>query len=119
MEDALETISEGKNSWQHYLTTWNQNYFVPALSKAKSVFINTSSTAKSNSLSERKYETSKTRCPDCKNFLAKISSSKVKKKYFLKCVIGCENIVLFRSDFNKIWEAPKTKTSPDENAPKP
>jgi DNA topoisomerase-1 len=23
MEDGLEAISKGKNSWQHYLTTWN------------------------------------------------------------------------------------------------
>mgnify|MGYP000064130083 CR=1 FL=1 len=119
MEDALDAISEGKNSWQHYLTTWNQNYFVPALSKAKGVVINSSSTAESNSLCEQKYETSKTRCPDCKNFLAKMPSSKVKKKYFLKSVSVCENTVLFWSDFNKMWEAPKTQTSPDENVPKP
>jgi DNA topoisomerase-1 len=119
MEDALDAISEGKNSWQHYLTTWNQSYFVPALSKAKTVVVNSSTTAKTNNFVERKYETSKTRCPNCKNCLAKIPSSKVKKKYFLKCVSGCENIVLFWSDFNKKWEAPKTKTSSGENAPKP
>ena len=119
MEDALDAISEGKNSWQHYLTTWNQSYFVPALSKAKTVVANSSTTGKNNNFVERKYETSKTRCPNCKNCLAKIPSSKVKKKYFLKCVSGCENIVLFWSDFNKKWEAPKTKTSADENAPKP
>ena len=119
MEDALDAISEGKNSWQHYLTSWNQNYFIPALSKAKTVVINSTNTAKTNNFIERKYETSKTRCPECKNFLAKIPSSKVKKKYFLKCVSSCENIVLFWSDFNKTWEAPKTKTSPDENSPKP
>ncbi|MTJ14346.1 type I DNA topoisomerase [Anabaena sp. UHCC 0187] len=119
MEDALDAISEGKNSWQHYLTNWNQTYFVPALSKAKTVVANSSTTGKNNNFLERKYETSKTRCPECKECLAKIPSSKVKKKYFLKCVSGCENIVLFWSDFNKKWEAPKTKTSSDENAPKP
>ena len=119
MEDALDAISEGKNSWQHYLTSWNQNYFIPALSKAKTVVVNSTNIAKTNNFIERKYETSKTRCPECKNFLAKIPSSKVKKKYFLKCVSSCENIVLFWSDFNKTWEAPKTKTSPDENSPKP
>jgi DNA topoisomerase-1 len=119
MEDALDAISEGKNSWQHYLTNWHQSYFVPALSKAKTVVINSSTTARNNNFGERKYETSKTRCPDCKNYLAKIPSSKVKKKYFLKCVSGCENIVLFWSDFSKKWEAPKTKTSTNENAPKP
>jgi DNA topoisomerase I len=119
MEEELDKIAEGKNSWQHYLTTWNQNYFVPALSKAKTVVVNSSTIAKSNGLVDRKYETSKTRCSECNNFLAKIPSSKVKKKYFLKCVSGCENIVLFWSDFNKTWSAPKPKTSEVENTPKP
>lgn len=119
MEAELDKIAEGKNSWQSYLTTWNESYFVPALSKAKTVVFNSTTTAKSNGKFERKYETSKTRCPDCNNFLAKIPSSKVKKKYFLKCVSGCENIVLFWSDFHKCWEAPKTKTSASEKTPKP
>jgi DNA topoisomerase-1 len=119
MEAELDKIAEGKNSWQHYLTTWNQSYFVPALSKAKTVVFNSSGTAKTNNLVDRKYENSKTRCPECKNFLAKIPSSKVKKKYFLKCVSGCENIVMFWSDFNKTWEVPKTKTPETEKTPKP
>jgi DNA topoisomerase-1 len=119
MEAELDKIAEGKNSWQHYLTTWNQNYFVPALCKAKTMVVNSSGTAKTNNLVDRKYESSKTRCPECKNFLAKIPSSKVKKKYFLKCVSGCENIVMFWSDFNKTWEVPKTKTSETEKTPKP
>jgi DNA topoisomerase I len=119
MEAELDKIAEGKNSWQHYLTAWNQNYFVPALSKAKTVVFNSSTTAKTNNFVDRKYENSKTRCPECKNFLAKIPSSKVKKKYFLKCMSGCENIVLFWSDFNKTWEAPKTKTSETAKTPKP
>lgn len=119
MEAELDKIAEGKNSWQYYLTTWNQNYFVPALSQAKTVVLNSTTTAKSNSKIERKYETSKTKCPECNNLLAKIPSSKVKKKYFLKCVSGCENVVLFWSDFHKRWEAPKTKTSETEKTPKP
>jgi DNA topoisomerase-1 len=119
MEAELDKIAEGKNSWQSYLTTWNKSYFVPALSQAKTVVVNSATTAKSKGKFERKYETSKTKCPECKNFLAKIPSSKVKKKYFLKCVSGCENIVLFWSDFHKSWEAPKTKTSETEKTPKP
>lgn len=118
MEDALDAISEGKHSWQHYLTTWNQNYFAPALSKAKTVVVNSSPTAKINNVVERKYDYSRTRCPECKNFLAKIKSSKVKKKYFLKCVSGCENIVLFWSDFNKSWESPRSAVSQGENSQK-
>ncbi|QYX32505.1 type I DNA topoisomerase [Sphaerospermopsis torques-reginae] len=119
MEAELDKIAEGKNSWQSYLTTWNESYFVPALSKAKTVVFNSTTTANNNGKFERKYESSKTKCPDCNNFLAKIPSIKVKKKYFFKCVSGCENIVLFWSDFHKRWEAPKTKTSAGEKTPKP
>ncbi|MCC5636145.1 type I DNA topoisomerase [Nostoc sp. CHAB 5844] len=113
MESALDAIAEGKQSWQQYLTAWNKNYFAPALAKAKTVVV--SSSNPKASVVERKYETSKTRCPECNNFLAKIPSSKVKKKYFLKCTSGCENIVLFWSDFNKSWQPPRTKEVKKEN----
>jgi DNA topoisomerase-1 len=119
MEAELDKIAEGKNSWQSYLTTWNESYFVPALSQAKTVVINSGNIGNNHGKVERKYDSSKTKCPECSNFLAKIPSSKVKKKYFLKCVSGCENIVLFWSDFHKRWEAPKTKTSADEKTNKP
>jgi DNA topoisomerase-1 len=118
MEAELDKIAEGKNSWQSYLTTWNESYFVPALSKAKTVVINSGNIGNNHGKVERKYESSKTKCPECSNFLVKIPSSKVKKKYFLKCVSGCENIVLFWSDFHKRWQAPKTKTSADEKTNK-
>ncbi|MBX9255294.1 type I DNA topoisomerase [Desmonostoc muscorum CCALA 125] len=119
MEDALDAIAVGKQGWQQYLSTWNQEYFAPALAKAKTVAVSPTSGNKASPERERKYETSKTRCPECKNFLAKIPSSKVKKKYFLKCVSGCENIVLFWSDFNKSWEQPRNKVPKDESVPKP
>ncbi|MBW4676705.1 MAG: type I DNA topoisomerase [Desmonostoc geniculatum HA4340-LM1] len=119
MEDALDAIAVGKQGWQQYLSTWNQEYFAPALAKAKTVAVSPASGNKASPAQERKYETSKTRCPECKNFLAKIPSSKVKKKYFLKCVNGCENIVLFWSDFNKTWEQPRNKVPKDESVPKP
>ncbi|MBD2610495.1 type I DNA topoisomerase [Nostoc punctiforme FACHB-252] len=118
MEDALDAIAIGKQSWQQYLSTWNQEYFAPALAKAKTVAANTTSANKASPTAERKYETSKTRCPECQNFLAKIKSSKVKKKYFLKCVSGCENIVLFWSDLSKTWEVPRNKVSKEESLPK-
>ncbi|MDZ8240036.1 MAG: type I DNA topoisomerase [Nostoc sp. ChiQUE01a] len=119
MEDALDAIAVGKQGWQQYLSTWNQEYFAPALAKAKTVAVSTGSPNKASPGRERKYETSKSRCPECKNFLAKIPSSKVKKKYFLKCVSGCENIVLFWSDVNKTWESPRNKVSKDETVAKP
>ncbi|MFN6568066.1 type I DNA topoisomerase [Dendronalium sp. ChiSLP03b] len=117
MEDALDAIALGKHSWQQYLITWNQDYFAPALLKAKTVVVSSTQQTKASPV-ERKYETSRTRCPECNNFLAKIKSSKVKKKYFLKCISGCENVVLFWSDLNKTWEPPRTQTVRSENSPK-
>ncbi|QLE54594.1 type I DNA topoisomerase [Nostoc sp. TCL26-01] len=107
MEDALDAIAQGKQPWQHYLTTWNQSYFAPALAKAKTVVVNSSHTTKT--YPSRQYEKSRTRCPDCHNFLVKIPSTKVKKKYFLKCNSGCENTVLFWNELTKTWQPPKTK----------
>jgi DNA topoisomerase I len=113
MENALDAIAQGKQGWQHYLTAWNQDYFVPALVKAKTVVLKSSDTTKA--APERQYETSRTRCPHCNQFLAKINSSKLKKKYFLKCISGCENVVLFWSDRHKTWEPPRTKTINDSS----
>ncbi len=110
MEDALDAIADGKQPWQHYLTAWNQNYFAPALAKAKTVAF-TSNTQSSSGVVERKFETSRTRCPQCKNPLAKIKSSKLKKKFFLKCVTGCVDVVLFWSDRNKTWEQPRAQAA--------
>jgi len=119
MEDALDSIACGKEPWQKYLTSWNQDYFAPALVKAKTVPI-AASNAKKTIATEREYEKSRTRCPECNNYLAKIKSSKVKKKYFLKCVSGCENVVLFWNDYNKTWQVPGSKaekTTPAQKSP--
>jgi DNA topoisomerase-1 len=118
MEDALDAIASGKQPWQHYLTNWNQNYFTPALAKAK-IVVNSSERKSISSNVERKYETSRTKCPQCKNNLAKIPSTKVKKKYFLKCLSGCEDVVLFWSEYTKSWEAPRSKSHTDANLQKP
>jgi DNA topoisomerase I len=118
MEDALDAIAQGKQPWQQYLTTWNQNYFVPALAKAKTVVFHTTTPAKANGVSEQKLATSRTRCPQCHNYLAKIPSSKVKKKYFLKCVSGCVDTVLFWSEYTKTWEAPRNQSTKAVNSQK-
>ncbi|WP_414586402.1 type I DNA topoisomerase [Scytonema sp. PCC 10023] len=122
MEDALDAIASGKQPWQHYLTNWNQNYFAPALAKAKTVVVSSvvssSNGAKASPVAERKFQTSRTRCPQCKNYLAKIPSSKVTKKYFLKCLSGCEDTVLFWSDRTKTWEAPRSQATKSANSAK-
>jgi DNA topoisomerase-1 len=118
MEDALDAIASGKQPWQHYLTNWNQNYFAPALAKAKTVVVSSvvssSNGAKASPVAEGKFQTSRTRCPQCKNYLAKIPSNKVTKKYFLKCLSGCEDTVLFWSDRTKTWEAPRSQAAKSE-----
>ncbi|MGH1395833.1 MAG: type I DNA topoisomerase [Trichormus sp.] len=116
MEDALDAIAQGKQGWQQYLTTWNQDYFVPALTKAKTVVVGVSNSTIS---APRQYETSKTRCPECQNFLSKIKTTKLKKKYFLKCTSGCDNIVLFWSDRTHTWQPPKNQATPGNNQQKP
>jgi DNA topoisomerase I len=126
MEDALDAIASGKQPWQHYLTNWNQDYFAPALAKAKTVTV-TSSNLSNSSLDkaktspgiERKFEKSRNRCPQCNNHLAKIPSNKLKKKFFLKCISGCEDIVFFWSEYTKTWETPRSKTDKGANSQKP
>jgi DNA topoisomerase I len=110
MEESLDAIASGKQPWQQYLTNWHQSYFAPALAKAKTIPITASSIPKSNFTAERNYDKSRTRCPQCNHQLAKIPSTKVKKKYFLKCVSGCDNLVLFWSEYTKSWQAPKSST---------
>jgi DNA topoisomerase-1 len=108
MEQALDQIAAGQQEWQHYLTRWNQEYFAPALIKAKQVIPNHLTTHPAPR-SAKPVDLSRTRCPQCNNFLAKIPSTKVKKKYFLKCVNGCD-VVLFWSDYSRKWEPPRSKS---------
>lgn len=117
MERSLDDIAEGKQNWQRYLTDWNAAYFEPALLKAERVLPqHLSSTGTPRT--EKQVERSRTCCPSCQKPLAKIPSAKVKKKYFLKCVEDCENVVLFWSEYTKRWEAPQSK-SPSLAQPEP
>lgn len=111
MERSLDHIAEGKQDWQQYLTDWNATYFEPALIKAQQVIPQHLSTTPPAPRWSKPLETSRTRCPSCQKPLAKIKSQKVSKKYFLKCVEGCENVVLFWSDRTKRWEAPQAARS--------
>ncbi len=108
MEQALDQIAAGQKNWEIYLTTWNREYFVGALAKARQV-IPTHLATNPVSVHQQPPNLSRTRCPGCQNYLAKMPSSKLKKKYFLKCVDGCENVVLFWSDHARKWEPPRHK----------
>ncbi|MBI3555957.1 MAG: type I DNA topoisomerase [Deltaproteobacteria bacterium] len=39
MEQALDTIAEGKLGWEKYLTEWNSSYLVPAVAKARELLV--------------------------------------------------------------------------------
>lgn len=110
MERSLDQIATGKQNWEAYLTSWNREYFIPALAKARQAIPNHLTT---NPAPRRgkSYDLSRTRCPECKNYLAKIPSSNVKKKYFLKCTNACEDVVLFWSDRSRKWERPSSKAA--------
>lgn len=114
MEQVLDQIAEGKQEWQRYLTTWNREYFVPALTKAKQAIPRHLTTTPAPRQSSKPVSLSRVRCPHCQKPLAKIPSTKVKKKYFLKCVNDCENVVLFWSEFSHQWEPPRAKSSASE-----
>ena len=116
MERSLDEIAAGKQDWQRYLTRWNESYFEPALLRAQRV-IPQHLTTNPVVRSQKQLQTSRTRCPQCEKPLAKIPSPKVKKKYFLKCVEGCENVVLFWSDRSKRWETPQLKSSAPASKP--
>lgn len=115
MERSLDHIAAGQQNWQKYLTAWNETYFEPALLKAERI-LPQHLTNSPIPRSTKQLQLSRTHCPSCEKPLAKVPSSKVKKKYFLKCVEGCENVVLFWSERSKRWEAPQAKSDRSELA---
>lgn len=119
MEQALDQIAEGKKDWEHYLTDWNQAYFIPALTKAKQAIPQHLTHTPAPRRGGKPATLSKTPCPQCQQPMAKISSAKVKKKYFLKCVGACDDVVLFWSEYSRTWEAPRPKAADQDSAQKP
>ena len=120
METELDAIAQGKQDWQRYLTGWNREYFAPALTKAQQVIpqhLTTNPPPQTAQFANKVTTLSRTRCPQCENYLAKIPSQKVKKKYFLKCVSGCADLVLFWSDRTKEWEPPKSAAASPAQSP--
>ncbi|PSB28516.1 type I DNA topoisomerase [Chlorogloea sp. CCALA 695] len=115
MELKLDAIAEGKQDWQQYLTGWNRDYFTSAIAKAVQIIPNRQVATKEKVTVQA--DISRTRCPDCQNYLAKIPNSKVSKKYFLKCVSGCAGTVLFWSEREKKWQKPKPKNELAQKSP--
>lgn len=118
MENSLDAIAEGKQPWEQYLIGWNHAYLRPELEKARLAIREKfpQRLYRGNGGNNENLDKSRTKCPQCKQAMAKIPTKKVKKGYFLKCVGECENVVLFWSDRAKQWEAPYNKGEGD--APK-
>lgn len=108
MEGVLDAIADGKQDWQQFLTQWHQSYFAPALVKAQQAIPQHLTTNPAPRINKTP-DLSRTRCPHCHNYLAKIPSKKLKKKYFLKCVGECVDVVLFWAERSRQWEQPHAK----------
>ncbi len=116
METALDEIAAAQRSWEHWLIDWNQSYLVPALLKANrnpSLLVANRLPGKQKNLGH-----ARERCPTCQQPLTKVPSKKVRKGYFLKCV-HCPQVVLFWSDFKKVWQTPSTEQAAPATATPP
>ncbi len=120
MESALDAIAEGKNQWEPYLLGWNRGYLRPALEQASQHLSKQYATRPPMQRTYSKpLEPSRTRCPECNTPMGKVTTKKVKKGYFLKCVGTCPDLVMFWSDREKCWERPKPKALTAEGTPPP
>lgn len=138
MESTLDSIAQGQQDWQQYLTEWHRTYFAPALEKANHVLRSNgaqvlnlsparSSTARSSTSNGARSSATKllpqatvtkTACPKCGQAMSKIpsKSTKLKADHFLKCgAAGCET-VMFWNPQGKRYELPYAQRSPDPAA---
>lgn len=104
MEASLDQIAQGKLNWEHWLTSWNRDYFAPALEQAKQMIPSHLSTA-APAKQATQAQVADTVCPQCHQMMVQLPSKKVKKGYFLKCQ-SCTT-VMFWSDRNSTWEQPR------------
>ncbi|MBW4690966.1 MAG: type I DNA topoisomerase [Lyngbya sp. HA4199-MV5] len=134
MEAALDTIAQGKQDWQAYLTDWHHTYFAPALAKAGQQLqargaegiIGDGTQAPQGTAVRSPVSTppnaqatvTKTLCPKCGEALHKVpsQSKKLKANHFLKCgAAGC-GTVMFWNPKGKQYELPYAQRSPDPEA---
>ncbi|HEY9695601.1 MAG TPA: type I DNA topoisomerase [Oculatellaceae cyanobacterium] len=90
MELKLDAIASGSLNWEYYLTSWNQEYFTPALSKAISEIKNFKQTRPQTNKSNAKSKASESiniQCPKCGQQMTKVASKsqKMKADHFLSC----------------------------------
>ena len=81
MESNLDAIALGEKSWQPYLYQWNQNYFEPALMKAKLTIPEAPKTKANGTVTLSEYS-----CPVCKKRLERYDYTKEEHaKSLLRC----------------------------------
>lgn len=109
MEQALDRIAQGEIGWEEWLLTWNQEYFTPALHQAQKLMLSTISQFSP----PKTPELTDIACPHCQTPMARMSSRKLAKGFFLKCQ-QCADSVLFWSDRTQQWEQPRSKSTANQ-----
>ena len=109
MENQLDAIADGQQDWQKYLTGWNRDYFVDAVTQAKSIAGVEAKQGQKPDYIYRTREKSRQKCPKCGKNLDKIpsKSKNLSRPYFLKCT-DCD-VVLFYNKSQKAWDKPSQK----------
>lgn len=136
MESALDTIAQGQQDWQAYLTDWYRTYFAPALEQArlnlgsvslpagtrqqlKSQTMGTATTTRTTpGTTARTATATQTACPRCGEALNKISSRspRLKADHFLKCGTAACGAVMFWNPQAKRYELPASQRTPDPDS---
>lgn len=135
MERELDAIANGKLDWQKYLTSWNRDYFAPALKKAGAQITSYVPTVpKSNSsrveVSQPVSEPTNSRseatdipCPKCKHQLTRVysKSKQLQTDHFLSCDErnnGCGAVMFFNVSTlqYELSGSTKAKSSPRPNS---
>ncbi|MBW4579901.1 MAG: type I DNA topoisomerase [Tildeniella nuda ZEHNDER 1965/U140] len=127
MELALDTIAQGKQDWQRYLTDWHRTYFAPALEKASQLLLTQGTRSAQTSTRTNSHKATgtasqvavtKTPCPKCGVAMSKVSSKskKLKADHFLKCGAASCGTVMFWNAKGKQYELPYAQRIPDPAA---
>ena len=123
MERELDAIASGKLDWERYLTSWNRDYFAPALEKAIREIAKVKPTlSNSNGVktsAQPSKEVTNIQCPNCRRQMTQVfsKSKKLKADHFLSCderMGGC-GTVMFLNQKSGNYELPYSEGKPSPN----
>ncbi|MBD1896956.1 type I DNA topoisomerase [Coleofasciculus sp. FACHB-129] len=141
MERELDAIAHGKLDWQKYLTSWNRDYFAPALKKAGAKIPVSMPTVtnpsrvkvtppvceppdtRTDTSTETRSELTNIRCPRCKHPMTRVysKSKKLQTDHFLSCDErnnGCGAVMFFNVSTLE-YELPDAKRKNPPRSDKP